>query len=93
MISAFATSKITNHATFPSIGELVLDTTNESLSLQVPSNGCDYFLVKETSKSLLRRLESGSKSLKICLGLLASVGLVIGEFCESFVKYTSPKVQ
>ena len=57
-----------------------MNNTDGTISIQAPSNGNAYYLVKETSKSLVRRLESGSKALQISLGLMASVGLFIGVY-------------
>ena len=60
------------------VGELVLK--NGKVRLQEPSNGNDYFLIKDTSKGLLKSLKSNSKALKTCLVVLGSVGLMIGTY-------------
>ncbi len=62
------------------IGEVVLNKDNDSFRIQSPTDGSSYFLVREPTKSLVRRLESGSKVLKICLMVFGGVGLVIGAF-------------
>ena len=66
----FTENMLVNGTDLTAIGELVLNTTDKSISLQEPTNGCDYFLVKDSSKSLIRRLESGSTALQICLGCI-----------------------
>lgn len=69
-----------NGSDLTAIGELVLNTKDGKMRMQAPVDSNNYYLVKETSKSLIKRLESGSKALKICLVVLGSVGLVIGAF-------------
>ena len=76
----FTETMLVNGTELTAVGELVLNNTDGTISIQAPSNGNAYYLVKETSKSLVRRLESGSKALQISLGLMASVGLFIGVY-------------
>ena len=50
------------------------------MRIQPPSNGEDYYLIQETSKSLINRFEEGSKIVKMCLIVFGSIGVVIGAY-------------
>ena len=50
------------------------------MRIQSPTNGEDYYLIQETSKSLIKRYEDGSKIIKMCLIVFGSVGLFIGAY-------------
>ena len=50
------------------------------MRIQPPSNGEDYYLIQETSKSLVNRFEEGSKIVKMCLIVFGSIGVVIGAY-------------
>ena len=58
---------LVNGTDLTAIGELVFNHEKNQMRIQPPSNGEDYYLVQETSKSLIKRFESGSKVVKICL--------------------------
>ena len=58
----------------------VLNLEKDQMRIQSPTNGEDYYLIQETSKSLIKRYEDGSKIIKTCLILFGSVGLVIAAY-------------
>ena len=58
----------------------VLNLEKDQMRIQSPTNGEDYYLIQETSKSLIKRYEDGSKMIKMCLIVFGSVGLVIGAY-------------
>ena len=59
---------------------IVLNHEKNQMRIQPPSNGEDYYLIQETSKSLVNRFEQGSKIVKMCLIVFGSIGVVIGAY-------------
>jgi hypothetical protein len=59
---------------------IVLNHEKNQMRIQPPSNGEDYYLIQETSKSLINRFEQGSKIVKMCLIVFGSIGVVIGAY-------------
>ena len=59
---------------------IVLNHEKNQMRIQTPSNGEDYYLIQETSKSLVNRFEEGSKIVKMCLIVFGSIGVVIGAY-------------
>jgi len=71
---------LVNGTDLTAIGELVLNHEKNQMRIQPPSNGEDYYLIQETSKSLINRFEEGSKIVKMCLIVFGSIGVVIGAY-------------
>ena len=68
-----------NDTELTAIGELTLK--DSKLTMQAPEDPyLDYYLVKDTPKALIKRLENGSTALKTCLVIFGGFGLIIGGY-------------
>ena len=68
---------LVNHTELTAIGELV--KTGDKLTIQAPENE-DFYLVKDTPKALIKKLEGGSSAIKVCLVIFSGLGLAIGAY-------------
>jgi E3 ubiquitin-protein ligase MUL1 len=75
---------LVNDTSLTAVGEPVL-CKDGKLKIQAPTNGDDYYLITDTSKSLIKRLQGGSNALRICLGIFAGVGFGIATWAG--IKY------
>lgn len=66
---------LTKGTTLTGIGELMAGP--DGISLQPPSDGRTYYLVKESLPSLIRGIESNRSSLKIGLKIFIGIGVII----------------
>ena len=68
---------LVNNTELTAIGELV--KTGDKLTLQAPENE-DFYLIKDTPKALIKKLEGGSSAIKVCLMIFSGLGLAIGAY-------------
>ena len=68
---------LVNNTELTAIGELV--KTGDKLTLQAPENK-DFYLIKDTPKALIKKLEGGSSAIKACLMIFSGLGLAIGAY-------------
>ena len=68
---------LVNNTELTAIGELV--KSGDKLTIQAPEN-VDFYLVKDTPKALIKKLEGGSSAIKFCLVIFSGLGLAIGAY-------------